>query len=83
MSGFLGSGKNTFVNEMPRQLPEGIKTGLIQNEFAPVNVYKHAFLQENSQYELLEANNGSVFCACLVGDFSLNEWNSPFRQYTN
>jgi G3E family GTPase len=69
VSGFLGSGKTTFVNEILRQLPEGIKTGIIQNEFAPVNVDKHAILKGNSHYELLEVNNGSVFCVCLLGDF--------------
>ncbi len=69
VSGFLGSGKTTFLNEILRQLPEGIKTGIIQNEFAPINIDKHAILQGNSHYELLEVNNGSVFCVCLLGDF--------------
>jgi len=69
VSGFLGSGKTTFVNEILRQLPAGTKTGIIQNEFAPANIDKHALLQGNSPYELLEVINGSVFCVCLLGDF--------------
>lgn len=69
VSGFLGSGKTTFLKEILRQIPDGIKTGIIQNEFAPVNTDKHEIAGAGGRFELLEVNNGSLFCVCLLGDF--------------
>ncbi len=76
VSGFLGSGKTTFMKEILSQLPEDQKTGIIQNEFAPVNVDGAELNSSGKNFRLLEINNGSVFCVCLLGDFvtSLNEF---------
>ncbi len=69
VSGFLGSGKTTFLKEIIRQVPEGISIGIIQNEFAPVNTDAHELKMAGKNFNLLEINNGYVFCVCLLGDF--------------
>lgn len=42
---------------------------IVQNEFAPGHVDGFTLKQSGKPFELLEINNGSVFCACLLGDF--------------
>jgi G3E family GTPase len=69
VSGFLGSGKTTFLKEILSQLPEDRKTGIIQNEFAPVSMDGAELKNTGRSFDLLELNNGSVFCVCLLSDF--------------
>ena len=69
VSGFLGSGKTTFLKEILMQLPPELKAGIIQNEFAPVNVDGKELQQSGKEFHLLEVNNGSLFCVCLLGEF--------------
>jgi G3E family GTPase len=69
ISGFLGSGKTTFLKEIISQLPADRKTGIIQNEFAPVSVDGAELKNRDGHFDLLELNNGSVFCVCLLNDF--------------
>lgn len=69
VSGFLGSGKTTFLGEVLAGLPEGKRVGVIQNEFAPVNTDRYALEESGGRFALLEINNGSVFCVCLLGEF--------------
>jgi G3E family GTPase len=70
ISGFLGSGKTTFLQKIIREHSGDHKLGIIQNEFAPANV-DGAFLKQNGgDFNLLEINNGSVFCVCLLTDFA-------------
>jgi G3E family GTPase len=69
VSGFLGSGKTTFLKEILSQLPEDRKTAIIQNEFAPVSVDGAELKSTGRHFDLLELNNGSVFCVCLLSDF--------------
>jgi G3E family GTPase len=69
VSGFLGSGKTTFLKEIIRQVPEKIRIGIIQNEFAPVNTDAQELKMAGKNFDLLEINNGSVFCVCLLGEF--------------
>lgn len=69
VSGFLGSGKTTFLGEVLARLPEGRRVGVIQNEFAPVNTDRYALEESGGRFALLEINNGSVFCVCLLGEF--------------
>lgn len=70
ISGFLGSGKTTFLKRIIEKYAEGTKLGIIQNEFAPSNIDGAELKKTNKDFELLELNNGSVFCVCLLGNFT-------------
>ncbi|NOR75580.1 MAG: hypothetical protein GQ525_10520, partial [Draconibacterium sp.] len=69
ISGFLGSGKTTFLKRIIKQYSSDRKIGIIQNEFAPANIDGAELKQLGKDFNLLEINNGSVFCVCLLGDF--------------
>ena len=69
VSGFLGSGKTTFLKRIIETYSGKIKIGIIQNEFAPSNIDGAELKKSGKDFNLLEINNGSVFCVCLLGDF--------------
>lgn len=69
ISGFLGSGKTTFLKRIIEKYSDNTKIGIIQNEFAPANVDGAELKKSGKDFKLLEINNGSVFCVCLLGDF--------------
>jgi len=69
ISGFLGSGKTTFLKRIIDRYSSGFKIGIIQNEFAPANIDGAELKKSGKDFQLLEINNGSVFCVCLLGDF--------------
>lgn len=69
ITGFLGSGKTTFLKNYLDEFSGSRKIGIIQNEFSAVNVDSVELHQDKSGFELLEINNGSVFCVCLLGSF--------------
>lgn len=69
ISGFLGSGKTTFLKRIIEQYSAEKKIGIIQNEFAPSNIDGAELKKSGEDFNLLEINNGSVFCVCLLGDF--------------
>lgn len=66
ISGFLGSGKTTFLQKMLNNL-EGIKVGVIVNEFGSTGIDGAVINKDGIQ--LVEINNGSIFCSCIKGDF--------------
>jgi G3E family GTPase len=68
ITGFLGSGKTTFLKNILKH-HQGKKVAIIQNEFAPSNVDGTDLKNEGGKFEILEINNGSVFCICLLNDF--------------
>ncbi|TDN95903.1 CobW family GTP-binding protein [Sunxiuqinia elliptica] len=68
VTGFLGSGKTSFLKHFLKSFEGKGKIAVIQNEFSEVNV-DGAELRETASYDLLEINNGSVFCVCLLGSF--------------
>jgi G3E family GTPase len=68
VTGFLGSGKTTFLKNILKH-NQGKKIAIIQNEFAPSNVDGADLKNEGGKFEILEINNGSVFCVCLLNDF--------------
>ena len=70
ISGFLGSGKTTFLKRIIRQYSAEKKIGIIQNEFAPSNIDGAELKKSGQDFDLLEINNGSVFCVCLLGNFA-------------
>ena len=67
VTGFLGSGKTTFLKNYLEEFSGSRKIGIIQNEFSNVNVDSFELQQNKSGFEILEVNNGSVFCVCLLG----------------
>ena len=69
VSGFLGSGKTTFLKLIIKKYAPKYKIGIIQNEFAPVNIDGAELKQTGENLRILEINNGSVFCVCLLGNF--------------
>jgi len=69
ISGFLGSGKTTFLKRIIEKYSGAFKLGIIQNEFAPSNIDGAELKHSTKNFDLLEINNGSVFCVCLLGDF--------------
>ena len=69
VTGFLGSGKTTFLKNYLDEFSGNRKIGIIQNEFSEVNVDGHELRRQNADFQILEVNNGSVFCVCLLGSF--------------
>ena len=76
ITGFLGSGKTTFLKMITTQFGNKLRIGIVQNEFAPGAVDGTELKNSGSSFEILEVNNGSVFCVCLLGSFikSLSEF---------
>jgi len=69
LSGFLGSGKTTFLQRiLNAENPPYKRIAVVENDFAPLGV-DAALLPEKDNYRVLEINNGSVFCVCLLGGF--------------
>jgi len=68
ITGFLGSGKTSFLQNLLAERPEKGKIAVIQNEFAPNSIDGREIKRGAPGIELLEINNGSVFCACLMGN---------------
>ncbi|MBN2611202.1 MAG: GTP-binding protein [Bacteroidales bacterium] len=70
ITGFLGSGKTTFLEHALDFFNGKGKIGIVQNEFAPANIDgKELKRTVNADFNLLEINNGSVFCVCLLSGF--------------
>lgn len=69
VTGFLGSGKTTFLKNYLDEFSGSGKIGIIQNEFSEVNVDSFELRQKSADFQILEVNNGSVFCVCLLGSF--------------
>jgi len=66
ISGFLGSGKTTLLQKMLNNF-EGNKVGVIVNEFGSIGI--DGKLIQKGGIQLVEINNGSIFCSCIKGDF--------------
>lgn len=66
VSGFLGSGKTTFLRNV-LEGEDNKKIGVIINEFGSVSIDEK--ILKNDDVKLVEINNGSIFCACLKGGF--------------
>jgi len=70
VSGFLGSGKTTFVKRIIEANAGKYKLGIIQNEFAASDIDGAELKSAGKDFHLLRMNKGSVFCVCLLGDFT-------------
>ncbi len=69
VTGFLGSGKTTFLMHYIDSFSKDRKIGVIQNEFSGAGVDGLIIRSNSGVYRMLEINNGSVFCVCLLGSF--------------
>ncbi|HMK34761.1 MAG TPA: CobW family GTP-binding protein [Desulfomonilaceae bacterium] len=67
ISGFLGSGKTTFLNHMLKEVPPDLKLLVLMNEFGEESI--DGTLVEDPELEMVEISRGSIFCACVKGDF--------------
>ncbi|MDO4808987.1 MAG: CobW family GTP-binding protein [Eubacteriales bacterium] len=66
ISGFLGSGKTTFIKKLLGEALKGEKIVLIENEFGEIGI-DGRFLKD-SGVEIREMSQGCICCS-LVGDF--------------
>ncbi len=67
ISGFLGSGKTTFLNRIMHAFPSNRKLMILMNEFGEMGV--DGSLVENDDLAMLEISRGSIFCVCVKTDF--------------
>ncbi len=67
ISGFLGCGKTTFLNHMLKAAPADLKLLVLMNEFGEESI--DGALVEDPELEMVEISKGSIFCACVKGDF--------------
>ena len=66
LTGFLGAGKTTLLLRLLEHL-EGHKVGVIQNESGKVGI--DGAITRRDAVEMIEINNGSIFCACHKNGF--------------
>lgn len=67
ITGFLGSGKTTFLNRVIKAFPRDRKLMILMNEFGEIGI--DAKLVEDPDLALLEISKGSIFCVCVKTDF--------------
>ncbi len=65
ITGFLGSGKTTFLNNLLEN--QNNKIGLLVNEFGKISI--DGIRLNDTTSDLIQLNNGSIFCTCLKDDF--------------
>lgn len=73
ITGFLGSGKTTFLNHVIKAVPPEVKFMILMNEFGEVGI--DGAIVEGEDLDILEISKGSIFCVCVKTDFikGLNE----------
>ncbi len=67
VTGFLGSGKTTFLRGILERFPRDRKLLVLMNEFGEIGV--DGSLVHGKDFDLLEISRGSIFCACVKSDF--------------
>jgi G3E family GTPase len=67
ITGFLGSGKTTFLNRIIKRFPKDKKLTLLVNEFGEIGV--DGTLVEGDDIDMMEISKGSIFCVCVKTDF--------------
>lgn len=67
ITGFLGSGKTTFLNRLIDSFPEDLKLTILMNEFGEIGI--DGTLVEGEDIDMLEISRGSIFCVCVKTDF--------------
>ena len=69
VTGYLGAGKTTFLKFLLGNLDSDLRIGIVQNDYASAHVDTSELRSMDRKFEVLEVNNGSVFCVCLLGSF--------------
>lgn len=69
VTGFLGSGKTSFLKFLLEKYSDNQKIAVIQNEFSGLNIDAVELKNTKWKFELVEINNGSVFCVCQFSNF--------------
>ena len=67
ITGFLGSGKTTFLNRIINRFPEDMKLTILMNEFGEIGL--DGTLIEGEDIDMMEISKGSIFCVCVKTDF--------------
>jgi G3E family GTPase len=67
ITGFLGSGKTTFLNRIINWFPRNRKLMILMNEFGEIGVDGTCI--ETDELEMMEISKGSIFCVCVKTDF--------------
>ncbi len=67
ITGFLGSGKTTFLNRVIASFPKDKKLTILMNEFGEIGV--DGTLIEGEELDMMEISKGSIFCVCVKTDF--------------
>ena len=70
VTGFLGSGKTTFLNKLIKYFSSD-KTAVIVNDFGKIavdGILLKNKLGENLKSKIYEISNGSIFCSCLSSE---------------
>ena len=67
ITGFLGSGKTTFLNRVIARFPRDKKLTILMNEFGEIGI--DGTLVEGDAIDMLEISRGSIFCVCVKTDF--------------
>lgn len=67
ITGFLGSGKSTFLNFFLEQLPRDRNIAVLMNEFGEIGI--DGALLQGDDFELVEISRGSIFCICVKTDY--------------
>lgn len=67
ITGFLGSGKTTLMQNILGEYGKNLKAGLIVNDFGKENI--DAKLLKKEGIAMAELSNGSIFCACIKDKF--------------
>ncbi|MCG6908564.1 MAG: GTP-binding protein [Deltaproteobacteria bacterium] len=67
ITGFLGSGKTTFLNRIIKAFPRDRSLMILMNEFGDLGV--DGALVEGEDLDMLEISRGSIFCVCVKTDF--------------
>jgi len=69
VTGWLGSGKTTLLKNIISEFGQKKRIAVIQNEFAPTGVDGYELKNTGKPFQLIEINNGSVFCVCQLDNF--------------
>lgn len=67
ITGFLGSGKTTFLNRLIAGFPKDLKITILMNEFGEIGI--DGTLVEGDAFDMMEISRGSIFCVCVKTDF--------------
>lgn len=68
VTGFFGSGKTSFLKYFLEEQGRRKKVAIVQNEFSSTNIDGKE-INTTDNYRVLEVNNGSAFCVCVLGSF--------------